>query len=435
MAKNEKIEKDLKESTKAKVVLPKEKGEAKVDEKKKVATKKVAPKRKVASVQGNAEKVEKVEKVKVSDVEKETTKKEKAVKPKTAQKATEKVKTDKIKKVVKAAGEAKTTKANKTNKTEVAKAPKKEKNITTKKVVSKKESNEKVESKKSTIKETKVEPKKEEVNTKGSSKKANEQSVIEKIKSFISKIIAMQEEEKNKKQEIKETKIATNKAADKKAVQNKVVTSKAPNYMLEYYDLPYRYNETVVKILAQTPKRLFVYWDISDNDRQKYINSFGEDFFEKTYPVLLVYNEDKKYIREIPINDFANSWYIDIDDPKTSYKIQLGRKFISKPEIVNLAEFEKENIILRTDYLPFADSNDLEVPNDHVLLECLPKFVTFRNVKTSEEYTKDMRSFVNVFGENYDVKQFYNDNYKEEVSEGIFDMANPSSNLTSSSFK
>ena len=52
--------------------------------------------------------------------------------------------------------------------------------------------------------------------------------------------------------------------------------------MIEYYDLPYRYNETVVKILAQTPKRMFVYWDISDSDREKYIKTFCEDLFEKT---------------------------------------------------------------------------------------------------------------------------------------------------------
>lgn len=425
MAKNEKIEKDLKEGTKAKAVLPKTKGETKVENKSKVAPKKAAPKRRVASVQGDAEKTEKVKTTKASNVKKEA-----AAKTKTTTKAVEKVETDKVKKVVKATGAAKTTNVSKADK---EKTPKKEKVEATKKVEVKKE--EKVEAKKAV-----VEPKKEVVNKKEtakkeSTKKTNEQSVIEKIKSFISKIIAMQEEEKSKDEEIKETKTTAKKSTEKKVEAEKVVANKAPNYMLEYYDLPYRYNETVVKILAQTPKRLFVYWDISDKDRQKYINSFGEDFFEKTYPVLLVYNEDKKYTREIPINDFANSWYIDIDDPKTSYKIQLGRKFISKPEIVNVAEFQKENIILRTDYLPFADSNDLEVPNDHVLLECLPKFVTFRNVKTNEEYTKDMRSFVNVFGENYDVKQFYNDNYKEEVSEGIFDMANPSSNLTSSSFK
>ena len=42
-----------------------------------------------------------------------------------------------------------------------------------------------------------------------------------------------------------------------------------PNKFLnEFYDIPYTYNETTVKVLAQNPTTLFVYWDISDNHRQ-----------------------------------------------------------------------------------------------------------------------------------------------------------------------
>lgn len=255
--------------------------------------------------------------------------------------------------------------------------------------------------------------------------KIDEASVIEKIKNFLSKIIAMQEETEDIDKKAKEKKSSIKK--------EKSVT---PEYLLEYYDLPYRYNETIVKILAQTPKRLFVYWDISDKDREKYVKTFGNDFFYKTYPVLLLYNEDKKYIKEIPINDFANSWYIDIQDPKNKYTIQLGRKFIGTPEVINMEAFAEEKIILRTDYLPFADSNKLEVPNDHVLLECLPRFITFRNVKTNQETVRDLRSFKDIFGSTYNVKEFYQEQYDEELSEeGMFDMENPSSAPSSSSFK
>lgn len=258
--------------------------------------------------------------------------------------------------------------------------------------------------------------------------KVEEATIIEKIKNFLAKVIAMQEE--------------SVEDVDKKTRERKINSKKGkgvtPDYLLEYYDLPYRYNETVVKILAQTPKRLFVYWDISDNDREKYIKTFGDDFFYKTYPVLLLYNEDKKYIKEIPINDFANSWYIDIQDPKNKYTIQLGRKFKGTPEVINMSVFEEEKIILRKDYLPFADSNKLEVPNDHVLLECLPRFITFRNVKTNQEYTRDLRSFKDVFGNTYNIKKFYKEEYTDELSEeGMFDMLNPTSASklsTSSSF-
>lgn len=268
--------------------------------------------------------------------------------------------------------------------------------------------------------------------------KVDEATVIEKIKNFIAKIVAMQEEAKKEtldKDESNEKVEKVNKASKEKNKNQKSKEVKSPEYLLEYYDLPYRYNETIVKILAQTPKKLFVYWDISDKDRRRYLNAFGEDFFEKTYPVLLLYNEDKNYVKEIPINDFANSWYIDIDDAKTKYTVQLGRKFKEKPQIINIAKIEEEQIVLKTDYLPFADSNKMEAPNDHVLLEKLPRFVTFRNVKTNQEIVKDMGEFKTVFGKNYNVKEFYEEHYKEEITDGIFDMANPSSNLSSSSFK
>ena len=274
-----------------------------------------------------------------------------------------------------------------------------------------------------------------------SKEQIDEASVIEKIKSFIDKIAAMQEEARKELQANKEDDVEENEEnviSKSKTEKNKEVSEpKKVEYLLEYYDLPYRYNETVVKILAQTPKRMFVYWDISDSDREKYVKTFGEDFFYKTYPVLLLYNEDKKYVKEIPIDDFANSWYIDIQDPKTKYTIQLGRKFRDYSGIVNIdmKKVMENSIILHTDYLPFANSNMLEIPNDHVLLEELPNFVVFRNVKTNQETTKDLRKFKAAFGNNYGVKEFYDEHYKDEISEGMFDMANPSSRLTSSSFK
>ncbi len=262
-------------------------------------------------------------------------------------------------------------------------------------------------------------------------KQINENAVIEKIKQFLSKIISMQEaeEELNTAEEEKVKKVSSNKKEKSEKKNPK------KDYTLEYYDLPYRYNETIVKILAQTPKKLFVYWDVADSDRNRYLNAFGDKFFEITYPVLLVYNEDKKYVKEVPINDFANSWYIDIDDPKTKYTIQLGRKFINRNQSINVEKIKENNINLQTDYLPFANSNVLEAPNDHVLLEYLSDRVTFRDVKTNREFVKDLRKTKTILGKKFNVNDFYQNQYDEELSEGTFDMANPSSKLSSSTFK
>ena len=361
----------------------------------------------------------------------------KAQKTKTDKKAKSEVaKKDSVKKNTKSATKKDSTKSKETAKKEpktketVKKTTTKTTTKSTTKKANKKEASTK-ENKKTTKKENKI------VEKANVEIKVDEVSVIEKIKSFIAKIAAMQEEarkeaqEENEELESKQTK--KSKTAKKAKTEKEV---KKFEYMLEYYDLPYRYNETVVKILAQTPKRMFVYWDISDSDREKYIKTFGENFFEKTYPVLLLYNEDKKYIREIAINDFANSWYIDIPDPKTKYSIQLGRKFKEYNELVtvNMQKVQENKIILHTDYLPFANSNILEVPNDRVLLDSMPRFVTFRNVKTNEERIVELKDIKNIYGI-YDVKEFYEEHYKDEISEGMFDMSNPSSNLSSSSFK
>ena len=209
-------------------------------------------------------------------------------------------------------------------------------------------SSKEINSSKNEKEKSKVTPNEEKV-------KVKEETIIEKIKSFIAKIVAMQEESKNEELAKKEKKKNTKKTENAEESEEETKTT----YLTEYYDLPYRYNETVVKILAQTPKRIFVYWDVADSDRTRYESAFGKDFFEKTYPVLLVHNDDKNYTKEIPINDFANSWYIDIQDPKTKYTIQLGRKFRDYSSLVNIdmQRVQENSIILHTDYLPLANSN------------------------------------------------------------------------------
>lgn len=265
-------------------------------------------------------------------------------------------------------------------------------------------------------------------------KKADNKSVqnkiINNIKSFISKIIDMQEKVKKDEEESKKIQQAE-KEEEKKETLNEEKETKR-DYLLEYYDLPYRYNETVVKILAQTPKRLFVYWDISDRDKEMYLKAFGENFFYDTYPVLLLHNENKDYTTEIAINDFANSWYIEINDPRDKYTIQLGRKFkkFVKPCIDSQIESAvMENIHLNNDFLFIATSNKLEVPNDHILFEEFKPYVTYRNVKTLHEKTKEIIS--TTFADK--LRELYGKLYNTSLENGKFDMLNPSSNGLGSS--
>ena len=152
--------------------------------------------------------------------------------------------------------------------------------------------------------------------------------------------------------------------------------------IVEYYDLPYRYNETVVKILYQTPNTLFVYWDISDKDRENYIKQYGENFFNITRPVLIIHNETMNYSFEVPINDFANSWYLQVNDSKCNYRIELGRR----PNYYNEDIAKEINENIHTDYIYVSKSNKIESPNDHVLFKTNNNnMIKFKNIKNQEE--------------------------------------------------
>ena len=170
--------------------------------------------------------------------------------------------------------------------------------------------------------------------------------------------------------------------AKKKTIVKKVKTTKPLAEVVEYYDLSYRYNETIVKILYQSPETLFVYWDIADSDRENYIKQYGENFFNITRPVLIVHNDTMGYSFEIPINDFANSWYLHINDSKCNYRIELGRR----PNYYN-AEVTKEiQEKIHTDYIYVSTSNEIESPNDHVLFNTNENnTIKFKNVKNHNE--------------------------------------------------
>ena len=170
--------------------------------------------------------------------------------------------------------------------------------------------------------------------------------------------------------------------AKKKTIVKKVKTTKPLAEVVEYYDLPYRYNETIVKILYQSPETLFVYWDIADSDRENYIKQYGKNFFNITRPVLIVHNDTMGYSFEIPINDFANSWYLHINDSKCNYRIELGRR----PNYYN-AEVTKEiQEKIHTDYIYVSTSNEIESPNDHVLFNTNENnTIKVRNVKNHNE--------------------------------------------------
>ena len=204
------------------------------------------------------------------------------------------------------------------------------------------------------------------------------------------------------------TKVNSKKSMTKKSrnTSKEITNSKRTKKpeIIEYYDLPYRYNQTVVKILAQTPTTLFVYWDIADSDRKEYEKRFGENFFEITVPVLIVHNRTMNYSFEIEINDFANCWYFTVADSKCNYEIELGRRLKSPSAQI------PEN------YIGITSSNVIETPNNHILFEKNQKILFFRNVKTSQDVEKDISQFelMKYAGRIYNIYDVYKKIYSFE---------------------
>ncbi len=368
--------------TKSKEIEVKEKKEKKATTVKKASSTKKTASKKVA--------------VKKTDTKKKTTTAKKAS---TAKKAAAK-KTDIEETVVTKKDETKkaTTKKATTKKADAEKKSTTKKTATTKKTSTTKNADAK-----------KTDAEEKAVSQKTSTKKATIKKANTEKKSTTTKKTATSKKTSNSKKT----------ASTKKNTTKKTSTPKVD--IVEYYDLPYRYNQTIVKVLAQTPTNLFIYWDISDEDRENYKKQYGDNFFETTKPILKIYNDTMHYDFEIEINDFANSWYLHVEDSKCDYRVELGRRPINNTHI-------QDNYNNSINYIYISSSNEIESPNDKILFNTDEHMVYFRNVKNNSTIGKSMAnfSFIRNMGKIYNIYDLYKKIYKDENLE---DIHNPSSNF------
>ena len=294
----------------------------------------------------------------------------------------------------------------------VKKSTKKE----SKKSVAKKEPAKKVASK-STTKTASSKATKSKATTKSGTKttKASKSVASKKTTKTTTKKVAKTSTKKST------TKKPTSKVKEISATSN--LTRKIE--ILEYYDLPYRYNQTIVKVLAQTPTTLFVYWDISDSDRAHYVEVYGDNFFNDTKPVLVVHNITMNYSYEIDIDDFANSWYLHVNDSNCEYSVELGRR----------PKYNNQEFNIPNNYLYVTSSNVMDSPNDHILFDKDLHTVYFRDVKTNIITAKDITSisFLRNMGRIYslyDLQGYFNEDAFINSNAWRFDLRNPSSSST-----
>ena len=308
----------------------------------------------------------------------------------------------------------------KTTTKKTAKTPKKATSTTTKKSSTTKKSTS--TTKKATTSSSKATTKKSTSSKNSNKKTTTAKSKTTTASSSTKKKTAASSTRKKAATTKKATTTKKSTTTRKKTAAKKTSNKKEKVEVVEYYDLPYRYNQTVVKVLAQTPTNLFIYWDISDKDRKNFEKKYGEHFFENTRPVLIVHNDTIGYSFEVEINDFANSWYLNVADSKCDYRIELGRRPITKTQEI------------QDDYIYVSTSNEIESPNDHILFNKEQKMVYFKNVKTGEQISKPISSisFIRNMGKIYNIYDLYKELYQNENIEELYDLSNPSSGNPSS---
>ena len=297
----------------------------------------------------------------------------------------------------------------------VEKSAKKSTKKTTKKAVAKKST--------STTKNATTTKKKTEATKKTTAKK----TTVEKkttVKSATKKATTKKTESSVKKNTTRKKNVSTKSKKD------------TQKFQAEYYDLPYMYNKTVVKVLAQTPKMLFIYWEISEEDRDIFKKLYGENFFNHTKPVLVVYNDTMNYSFEVEVDDFANSWYLHIENANCEYHVELGRKPIQN--------INRQNQPIYIPYYVYVtSSNEMTSPNNTILFDPNIKTITFRNIKTGEVIKKDINQFKFITNVGiFNVKELYkylfpNENFEFEniVLGNTSSGALSSSGMFSSQFK
>lgn len=297
----------------------------------------------------------------------------------------------------------------------VEKSAKKSTKKTTKKAVAKKST--------STTKNATTTKKKTEATKKTTAKK----TTVEKkttVKSATKKATTKKTESSVKKNTTRKKNVSTKSKKD------------TQKFQAEYYDLPFMYNKTVVKVLAQTPKMLFIYWEISEEDRDIFKKLYGENFFNHTKPVLVVYNDTMNYSFEVEVDDFANSWYLHIENANCEYHVELGRKPIQN--------INRQNQPIYIPYYVYVtSSNEMTSPNNTILFDPNIKTITFRNIKTGEVIKKDINQFKFITNVGiFNVKELYkylfpNENFEFEniVLGNTSSGALSSSGMFSSQFK
>lgn len=159
------------------------------------------------------------------------------------------------------------------------------------------------------------------------------------------------------------------------------------------YYLPLGYNDNKIVLLVRDPLCLFAYWEISNDKKQNFINQFGQDSWNNSKPVIKLTNKNNGIVKYIEINDFANNWYIEVEQANCMYSAEIGR------------------MVDNNSFISLAASNTAKAPSNKPSKNRSVVFANYKNVKSTTKKTN-----VKTALEKYDYNNF---EYKNNITRGL----------------
>ncbi|HHX87198.1 MAG TPA: DUF4912 domain-containing protein [Firmicutes bacterium] len=103
-----------------------------------------------------------------------------------------------------------------------------------------------------------------------------------------------------------------------------------PQGLLNRETLPEYYEEDRLVLLPRDPYSLFAYWEISVSTREHIRESWGEDIWRSSFPVLRICKHRWSRqgtidnVTDINLKHGANNWYVHVNSPDHFYHAELG---------------------------------------------------------------------------------------------------------------
>lgn len=97
------------------------------------------------------------------------------------------------------------------------------------------------------------------------------------------------------------------------------------------FDLPSRYGEDKLVLMARDPHWLFAYWEITAAKQEEF--GLSPETWRASRPVLRVYDvtgvefngTNANSVVDVPITEEADRWHIEVGQPNRSFCVELGR--------------------------------------------------------------------------------------------------------------